>query len=201
MSRILLVGVLVTLALGAWPAIADGQAEDRAYGSGDYAGAPGYSIAFDVRSDPSGASASGRLEQFFCGQLFIRADITCLAVNGSDANMSGVITGGAAFPLGGPVYFRTRDGGTGGVDEISATYSPPAPVAVPPGTCVPQILLDLGLYQVANGSVVVIDAPKLPTATSQCKNGGWQTYGIFKNQGDCVSFVATGGKNPPANSP
>ena len=31
-----------------------------------------------------------------------------------------------------------------------------------------------------------------------CKNGGWQTYGIFKNQGDCVSYVATGGKNPPA---
>lgn len=30
-----------------------------------------------------------------------------------------------------------------------------------------------------------------------CKNGGWQTYGIFKNQGDCVSYVATDGKNPP----
>lgn len=34
-----------------------------------------------------------------------------------------------------------------------------------------------------------------------CKNGGWQTYGIFKNQGDCVSYVATGGKNRPAGSP
>jgi hypothetical protein len=32
----------------------------------------------------------------------------------------------------------------------------------------------------------------------QCKNGGWLNYGVFKNQGDCVSFVATGGKNPPA---
>jgi hypothetical protein len=31
-------------------------------------------------------------------------------------------------------------------------------------------------------------------------NGGWQTYGIFKKQGDCVSFVATGGKNPPGGS-
>jgi len=29
------------------------------------------------------------------------------------------------------------------------------------------------------------------------KNGGWQTYRVFKNQGDGVSFVATGGKNPP----
>jgi hypothetical protein len=38
----------------------------------------------------------------------------------------------------------------------------------------------------------------------QCKNGGWQTFKnpdgspMFKNQGDCVSFFATGGKNPPS---
>jgi hypothetical protein len=35
----------------------------------------------------------------------------------------------------------------------------------------------------------------LPTSKEQCKNGGWQNYGVFKNQGDCVSFVTTGGKN------
>lgn len=29
---------------------------------------------------------------------------------------------------------------------------------------------------------------------SVCKDGGWQTYG-FKNQGDCVSYVVTGGRN------
>ena len=38
----------------------------------------------------------------------------------------------------------------------------------------------------------------LPTSTSQCLNGGWQTFKVFKNQGDCVSFVATKGKNPPS---
>ena len=38
----------------------------------------------------------------------------------------------------------------------------------------------------------------LPTNTDQCKNDGWQTFGMFKNQGDYVSFVATRGKNPPA---
>jgi hypothetical protein len=37
----------------------------------------------------------------------------------------------------------------------------------------------------------------LPTDKDQCKDGGcWQTFGVVKNQGDCVSFVATGGKNP-----
>jgi hypothetical protein len=49
------------------------------------------------------------------------------------------------------------------------------------------------------GTLVVTCA--LPANKDQCKNGGWQSYGVFKNQGDCVSFVATGGKNPPANSP
>ncbi len=39
--------------------------------------------------------------------------------------------------------------------------------------------------------------PDLPTSTEQCKKGGWQQYGVFKNQGDCVSYVQTGGKNPP----
>jgi hypothetical protein len=33
-----------------------------------------------------------------------------------------------------------------------------------------------------------------------CKNGGWQSYGIFKNQGDCVSYVASDGRNAPAGS-
>ena len=36
------------------------------------------------------------------------------------------------------------------------------------------------------------------TAKDQCKNGGWRTLGDFKNQGDCVSWFATGGKNAPA---
>jgi hypothetical protein len=36
-----------------------------------------------------------------------------------------------------------------------------------------------------------------PTNKDQCKNGGWKTFNnpSFKNQGDCVSYVATGGKN------
>ncbi len=38
-------------------------------------------------------------------------------------------------------------------------------------------------------------APVLPRTTGQCKNDGWQTFSVFKNQGDCVSFVATKGKN------
>lgn len=36
-----------------------------------------------------------------------------------------------------------------------------------------------------------------PTSKNQCMNSGWATFNnpSFKNQGDCVSFVVTGGKN------
>ena len=42
--------------------------------------------------------------------------------------------------------------------------------------------------------------PFLPTSKDQCKHSGWRNYGVFKNQGDCVNFVETGGKKPPAGS-
>ena len=38
----------------------------------------------------------------------------------------------------------------------------------------------------------------LPTSVDECKNGGWKTFGVFKNQGDCVSFVASKGKHSPS---
>jgi hypothetical protein len=34
----------------------------------------------------------------------------------------------------------------------------------------------------------------VPTSKEQCKNDGWKNFPQFRNQGDCVSFVATGGK-------
>ncbi len=48
-----------------------------------------------------------------------------------------------------------------------------------------------------------LTAPVLivPTSKSQCKKRGWKTFEVFKNQGDCVSFVATKRKNPPSGSP
>jgi hypothetical protein len=46
--------------------------------------------------------------------------------------------------------------------------------------------------------VDIYPEPTLPTSKDQCRNGGWKTYGVFKNQGDCVSFVATGEKNQPS---
>jgi hypothetical protein len=55
-----------------------------------------------------------------------------------------------------------------------------------------------GFFQASVDRVAISSRRLLPTSKDQCKNGGWRTFGVFKNQGDCVSFVATKGKNQPA---
>jgi len=50
-------------------------------------------------------------------------------------------------------------------------------------------------------NVALTSTRALPTTKEQCKNGGWRNFGTsFKNQGDCVSFVATNGKNEPGKN-
>ncbi len=55
-------------------------------------------------------------------------------------------------------------------------------------------------YLIDNLSYVSAPMPQtLPTSKDQCMNNGWKSFGTtFKNQGDCVSFIATKGKNQPA---
>jgi hypothetical protein len=68
-------------------------------------------------------------------------------------------------------------------------------------------LPDDGITSVTIGlttpSAVFIDDVQFtafPITTAECKNGGWEAYGVFKNQGDCVSYVATQGKNEPGQN-
>jgi hypothetical protein len=60
--------------------------------------------------------------------------------------------------------------------------------------------VDNQLFFNASVDNVVIESVRLlPTSKDQCKKGGWRSFGsVFKNQGDCVSFVATRGRNTPA---
>ena len=45
--------------------------------------------------------------------------------------------------------------------------------------------------------------PEGPSLTQyskdQCTGDGWKQFGFFKNEGDCVSYFATGGKNEPSS--
>lgn len=51
-------------------------------------------------------------------------------------------------------------------------------------------------FRAGTGFVRVDSLPR-PASKDLCKNGGWRSFAVFKNQGGCVSFVATG-KSPPA---
>lgn len=62
-------------------------------------------------------------------------------------------------------------------------------------------LFAVGFLAIANISLaagIIVPPPSAPETKADCKKGGWMNYGgMFKNQGDCVSFVATNGKNLP----
>jgi hypothetical protein len=62
-----------------------------------------------------------------------------------------------------------------------------------------DILIDVqGTADITNISVNgETQVPSPQAQKDQCKNGGWQSFTspAFKNQGDCVSFFATGGRN------
>lgn len=50
-----------------------------------------------------------------------------------------------------------------------------------------------------NTTLFTFEAEVVPNDKEKCKKGGWQDFtsspGPFKNQGDCVSYFASGGKN------
>ena len=94
----------------------------------------------------------------------------------------------------------------------TATYTFTAATLAAAGNQVPfptgtiqsiSILIDVqGTADISNITVngqLQVPAPTTPTSKDQCKHGGWKNFTnpAFKNQGDCVSFVATGGKNQP----
>lgn len=52
--------------------------------------------------------------------------------------------------------------------------------------------------RVLSPAEIANQAQALPSGKDSCKKDGYQDFGVFKNQGDCVSFVAaTGGRNLP----
>jgi hypothetical protein len=137
-------------------------------------------------SGPSGENPSGQVSIDAFSTFALSGPVTCLSVTGNTAILN---FEDATFGI---ITVQVIDGQPDVFD--------PVPRGRAPTDCsVPSVQPTGG--GVEGGDIVVVDAPPLPTSNDECKNGGWQTFGVFKNQGDCVSFVATGGKNPPANSP
>jgi hypothetical protein len=147
----------------------------------------------DVRSGPSGENPTGQAS-FSSGVIgAIDGPATCVAVSGN----VGIVN--LQTPQFGVVTFEITDNAGSGQPDLIEGRATGQNEGRLPTDCSP---LTNGLSEtVIEGDVAVVDAPPLPTSKEQCKNGGWRTYGVFKNQGDCISFVATNGKNPPGTSP
>jgi hypothetical protein len=196
-TRLPLVIALVIAGVLFLPQAAGAQVatEDSATGSG--ATPSVYSnFAFSATSDPLGGSPSGSATWSEFGFHF-EGTVSCLAVNGNRGVIGiDVYTAASSLNIEGFVLTAVDGGPPGsGLDVFDA-----APLATVPTDCTVAVA-PFAPEQVTVGDIVVVDAPPLPTSKDQCKDGGWRTYGVFKNQGDCVSFVATGGNNPPAASP
>jgi hypothetical protein len=180
---------------------AQAPTQDSATGSGS---TPTFysAFSFSATSDPLGGSPSGSASWNQFGFHF-EGTVTCLAVDGNQAiigiDVDAAASSSSAFE--GFLLTAIDDGPAGsGLDTFDAIPTSFTSLGnTVPTTCV-FAFRGFTPDQLVSGDIVVTDAPPLPTSMEQCKNGGWQTYGIFKNQGDCVSFVATGGKNPPGKT-
>ena len=145
---------------------------------------------FDVRSGPSGENVTGTLLIDLIFSDIGPLDATCLRVTGNRASM---VFPASDNPIGIRAFvFSVEDNDGGEPDKILGKTVTTLPSDCPaPGEVFPP---NLG-GAVTGGDITVVDAPPLPASKDQCKNGGWRSYGVFKNQGDCVSFVASGGRN------
>jgi hypothetical protein len=160
-------------------------------------------LTADAQSGPGGESPAGTMrwdERFVGGFSHSDTNVTCLSVTGNTAvvGVTGIrritnIVGSIDVVIAGLI--RIVDGGTpgSGLDTIELDIdqglpTPPTPPLPGPTDC-SAFPAGLPTDTADDGNLVVHDAQALPTSKAQCRNGGWRTYGVFKSQGDCVSFV------------
>jgi hypothetical protein len=210
MRRLLLpvvVGLAVAALFAGPAATAQTPTQDTAAGDGHVTiPVPGSQIPFhlfgfnfNAASGPEGENATGEVINLTTGErvgaMTFTGHVTCLAVSGTRAAVGAV---GTYFGFPAAVLMTVVDGGppNSGADTANVAIRVDSQTSPPPPACSTASFSNQLI--VTTGDVVVRDAPPLPTSKDQCKKGGWRNYGDrFKNQGACVSFVATGGKKKP----
>jgi hypothetical protein len=163
---------------------------DSVVGSGSVDADGSTLVTFDVSSGPSGENPTGKVTFSLGGQVLESSSVGCLTVDGSSASFAGTwlpnANGATHYEI--VVVDNGIAASTPDLLGMITTTNAPRDCSAVPG-------VDLPLLPLVTGGLVVRDARPLPTSTGECKNGGWRSFGVFKNQGDCVSYVATKGKN------
>jgi hypothetical protein len=167
------------------------------HASGEVAGTNYSSLAFT--GTVTDGTATGFATFFgYAGQT-LEVQVTCIRVGpegaGSFAIVTGPVVSGPAFMIGQQAIFGVIDNGDPSLDRVSGVFGD-----LPPGVdCTNAGLAIQGTFLSGPGVVIASPPPPppLPTAKAECEDDGWKRFPIFANQGDCVSFVATAGKNEP----
>jgi hypothetical protein len=142
-------------------------------------------FTFDAHSDPGGQNPRGTVrldvESVPPGipiprRVFATYRVTCLSVAGNRATVEGVNVDSSDPNR---LTWFIQDGGANQPDRASQSLNTPIPCPEFPATLPPPI---------SGGTLIVHDAPDVPTSAAQCKNGGWKQFG-YKNQGRCIKFV------------
>jgi hypothetical protein len=161
-----------------------------------------WGFAIDASSGPSGEAPQGSItaNNFVLGSFGFT--VSCLTVSGNRAAMIGDALPGPPpppppppFSLPSLIQVVVEDNGTAGDRLAFSLRDFPFPSPGPPPTDCP-ISTD-ALQPLRGGDVTVVDRPPLPASKDGCRDGRWRAYGVFRNPGDCVSFVATGGTARP----
>jgi hypothetical protein len=210
MRRLIVTMAIITAGALAGPAVASAAlpAQDSVVGVALQCSAI-CTVAVNAHSGPSGenATGTGTFNSGNHGLYLQNVAVTCLAVSGNEAvvGLYGPNLPSYYYPQPGNysaiVYIQDNVPPTESTgDAVLASGGGPTDRGPTQAECASLLPIGRNLYvdtfpQYANFTIV--DAKPLPTSKDQCKNGGWRDFGVFKNQGDCVSFVATGGKNPP----
>jgi hypothetical protein len=192
MRTFVVAGISLAIAATLAPiAAAQVPTQDSVSGSGIVTfhgpGLEGLTTAFDIsiRSGPTGEQPTGSL------QLVVPfTDPSCVVIRDGGGEEPPSATINLLNTLTGLRVVIQISGGAAGPQFIAAFF------ASSPTDCAFRTEPSTNVAEVISGHIDIVDAPPLPTSTQECKNGGWRAFG-FKNQGDCVSFVATGGQNPP----
>jgi len=169
-------------------------------GSVDWIGAYWPAAAGDMSIDMSGVEA-GTISQAFATTIGNTYTVS-FSLSGNPAGLPMVKTLDVSA-TGGTVANYTYDvtlNDLANMNWITAEYSF---LATSASTTLSFMSTTAGAFGPAIDNIVVTE--EVPTK-DDCKNGGWQTMidtsgNAFKNQGDCVSFFATKGKNLGALAP
>jgi len=139
-------------------------------------------VTTSIAASNSAAQTSPTLTLEEACTTFDGTQATGLEITTSGLPAFGAVSGSVQFPSGGGIS-GTVFADASGVATITFFEGP-------------------GLYTVVITSpfstTKSLEVDCLPNDVAECKDGGWRTFEVFKNQGDCVSFVATNGKNQPS---